>query len=109
MKVCRDAVKHKCISFSQGADELQMIRDSLQSLRVHMIPSDPQHHVVDTLEHNIALLLQSNRTSSTQAPVNQSQVELYSFSQSYVMLHTFSQLYVMLHNFSQSYVMLQSN
>ncbi|XP_041373247.1 dixin-like isoform X2 [Gigantopelta aegis] len=58
---------------SQSADELQMIRDSLQSLRVHMLTSDPQHHVVDNLEHSIALLLQSKRASAAQTPVNQSQ------------------------------------
>lgn len=39
-----------------GAEELQLVRDALRSLRNNLRDHDPQHHTLDTLEQGIASL-----------------------------------------------------
>ncbi|XP_028840624.1 dixin-like isoform X2 [Denticeps clupeoides] len=48
------------LSFSQthrGAEELQLVRDSLRSLRSSFGGHDPQHHTLDTLEQSLGSLM----------------------------------------------------
>ncbi|XP_071754259.2 dixin isoform X2 [Centroberyx gerrardi] len=40
-----------------GAEEVQLLRDSLRSLRNNFREHDPQHHTLDTLEQGIASLI----------------------------------------------------
>ncbi|XP_030010599.1 dixin isoform X1 [Sphaeramia orbicularis] len=42
---------------SSQADEVQLLRDSLRSLRNNFRDHDPQHHTLDTLEQGIASLI----------------------------------------------------
>ncbi|XP_023932971.1 dixin-like isoform X2 [Lingula anatina] len=47
-------------SYNQNGapDELQVVRDSLKSIRSSFRGSDPQHHTIDTLETGIATLME---------------------------------------------------
>lgn len=46
-----------------GTDELQVVRDSLRSIRGSFRGADPQHHTIDTLETSIATLMEKLRLS----------------------------------------------
>lgn len=39
-------------------EELQVVRDALQSLRNSFKRNEPQHHTIDTLEQSFALLME---------------------------------------------------
>ncbi|KAJ8347533.1 hypothetical protein SKAU_G00261220 [Synaphobranchus kaupii] len=41
----------------KGAEELQLVRDALRSLRNSFSGHDPQHHTLDTLEQGVASLM----------------------------------------------------
>ncbi|XP_076146478.1 dixin-A isoform X1 [Alosa pseudoharengus] len=48
------------------ADELQLVRDALRSLRNSFGGHDPQHHTLDTLEQGIGSLMERLHTHDTQ-------------------------------------------
>uniref|UniRef100_A0A4W3J704 DIX domain containing 1a n=1 Tax=Callorhinchus milii TaxID=7868 RepID=A0A4W3J704_CALMI len=66
IKVHRDAslarqnLAHLALPWDKGrrTDDLQIVRDSLRSLRNNFSNHDPQHHTIDTLEQGIASLLE---------------------------------------------------
>ncbi|XP_058865678.1 dixin-like isoform X5 [Acipenser ruthenus] len=45
-------------SSQRGADDLQLVRDALRSLRNSFSGHDPQHHTIDTLEQGIGSLME---------------------------------------------------
>ncbi|XP_067910062.1 dixin-like isoform X2 [Heterodontus francisci] len=50
----------------RGTEDLQVVRDSLRSLRSSFAGHDPQHHTIDTLEQGIASLLERMHVAETQ-------------------------------------------
>lgn len=50
----------------RAADELQLVRDALRSLRNSFGGHDPQHHTLDTLEQGISSLMDRLHTHDTQ-------------------------------------------
>ncbi|XP_041090826.1 dixin isoform X2 [Polyodon spathula] len=48
-------------SSHRGADDLQLVRDALRSLRNSFSGHDPQHHTIDTLEQGIGSLVERLR------------------------------------------------
>ncbi|XP_072342680.1 dixin isoform X2 [Scyliorhinus torazame] len=50
-------------------EDLQVVRDSLRSLRNSFAGHDPQHHTIDTLEQGITSLLERMHTAETQGRV----------------------------------------
>ncbi|XP_020385974.1 dixin isoform X2 [Rhincodon typus] len=53
----------------RGTEDLQVVRDSLRSLRSSFAGHDPQHHTIDTLEQGIASLLERMHVAETQGRV----------------------------------------
>ncbi|XP_062342156.1 dixin isoform X1 [Osmerus eperlanus] len=53
-------------SVSGQAEELQLVRDALRSLRNNLRDHDPQHHTLDTLEQGIASLTERLHSLHTQ-------------------------------------------
>ncbi|XP_007254266.2 dixin isoform X1 [Astyanax mexicanus] len=51
------AVEHSVTQSHKGAEELQLVRDALRSLRNSFAGHDPQHHTLDTLEQGVASLM----------------------------------------------------
>lgn len=49
-----------------NADELQVVRDSLQSLRSGFLGADPHQHTIDTLEQSISTLIEKLHTAHSQ-------------------------------------------
>ena len=43
---------------SGGSDDLQIVRESLQSLRTSFAGNDPKHHTIDNLEQSISSLME---------------------------------------------------
>ncbi|XP_067827079.1 dixin-like isoform X2 [Heptranchias perlo] len=50
----------------RGTEDLQVVRDSLRSLRNSFAGHDPQHHTIDTLEQGISSLLERMHVAETQ-------------------------------------------
>ncbi|XP_064617461.1 dixin-like isoform X2 [Liolophura sinensis] len=50
-----------------NADELQVVRDSLQSLRSGFLGADPHQHTIDTLEQSISTLIEKLHTAHSQS------------------------------------------
>ncbi|XP_041030538.1 dixin-like isoform X2 [Carcharodon carcharias] len=53
----------------RGTEDLQVVRDSLRSLRSSFAGHDPQHHTIDTLEQGITSLLERLHVAETQGRV----------------------------------------
>ncbi|XP_078055099.1 dixin-like isoform X2 [Mustelus asterias] len=53
----------------RGTEDLQVVRDSLRSLRSSFAGHDPQHHTIDTLEQGITSLLERMHVAETQGRV----------------------------------------
>ncbi|XP_048418333.1 dixin-like isoform X4 [Stegostoma tigrinum] len=53
----------------EETEDLQVVRDSLRSLRSSFAGHDPQHHTIDTLEQGIASLLERMHVAETQGRV----------------------------------------
>ncbi|KAI4891408.1 hypothetical protein NFI96_026102, partial [Prochilodus magdalenae] len=51
------ASEHSATQSHKGAEELQLVRDALRSLRNSFAGHDPQHHTLDTLEQGVASLM----------------------------------------------------
>ncbi|XP_038634361.1 dixin-like isoform X7 [Scyliorhinus canicula] len=53
----------------EETEDLQVVRDSLRSLRSSFAGHDPQHHTIDTLEQGITSLLERMHVAETQGRV----------------------------------------
>ncbi|XP_036443982.1 dixin-A isoform X2 [Colossoma macropomum] len=59
------ASEHSTTQSHKGAEELQLVRDALRSLRNSFAGHDPQHHTLDTLEQGVASLMDRLYTLDT--------------------------------------------
>uniref|UniRef100_A0AAR2K815 DIX domain containing 1 n=1 Tax=Pygocentrus nattereri TaxID=42514 RepID=A0AAR2K815_PYGNA len=59
------ASAHSTTQSHKGAEELQLVRDALRSLRNSFAGHDPQHHTLDTLEQGVASLMDRLYTLDT--------------------------------------------
>lgn len=64
--------------FLKGSvDDLQVVKDSLSSLRVCFKGGDPQLHTLDTLEHSVSSLLEKNQQNNSTSSNGSHQVSAH--------------------------------
>ncbi|XP_022323380.2 dixin-like isoform X3 [Crassostrea virginica] len=64
-KILSSSDRDSSVSSQGSVDDLQVVKDSLSSLRVCFKGGDPQLHTLETLEHSVAALLEKNQHNNS--------------------------------------------
>lgn len=64
-KILSSSDRDSSVSSQGSVDDLQVVKDSLNSLRVCFKGGDPQLHTLDTLEHSVSSLLEKNQQNNS--------------------------------------------